>query len=577
MNNEIKFSTSESDPCSGNTYAVTLNGADVSLSSIPLTSVGSFSDTVHIKVEMPPSDTPVSLSSALIPENAVLVETPRGLVLSVADGAGCVSYSSISTTADEHGRHMMPLAVSLFTSCQPDDGVETDQPGHMFDGSSVPSDSDVVNICQQPGNMFDNGVVTTDNDVVGICQQPGSMFDSSAVSAENDIVGVCRESSHMFEAGVVSADGEMVSQPGHIFDGSVVNSDSDIVNVDDQPGHIFDTVTVTGSLVHETGFSQSSVTTTSVTSMSNGQGQQILETKKRKGGWPKGKKRKSSPEVHTPRAPMTGYVLYAIDRRQEIKESNPEMLFSDVTKILGQEWSTMPPDKKQKYLNEADADKRRYIAELKTFHQSEAYHNYVRKKKMKNYCGDGTTGVDSGAYTTPMIDLEEDCVSELYCRICRQYFSSLHNKKEHMFGRQHLQAVTGELEKEIHKHQQHEVMSTTSLLVVDMASESLGSLSDNDLNADSLRLSSPVNIENFIQDFVHKNYEREQEIRMLKCALKNTQDSNLNMCKEIQELQVYEAKLEHDIKNLKDISLAQSAQIDGLKMVPTLFGVINFS
>ena len=42
-------------------------------------------------------------------------------------------------------------------------------------------------------------------------------------------------------------------------------------------------------------------------------------------------------------------------------------------------------------------------------------------------------------------------------------------------------------------------------------------------------------------------------------------------------LQAYEAKLEDDLKNLKDIGLAQSAQIDGLKMVPTLFGVINFS
>ena len=54
--------------------------------------------------------------------------------------------------------------------------------------------------------------------------------------------------------------------------------------------------------------------------------------------------------------------------------------------------------------------------------------------------------------------------------------------------------------------QQQDVMSTTPLIVVDMASESLGSLSDNDLNADSLRLSSPVNIEGFIQDFMQKNY-----------------------------------------------------------------------
>ena len=78
MNREMKFSSSESDPCSTSTYAVTLNGADVSLSSLPLAAVGSFSDTVKVEVEMSPSDTSVSPSSSLIPENAVLVETPRG-------------------------------------------------------------------------------------------------------------------------------------------------------------------------------------------------------------------------------------------------------------------------------------------------------------------------------------------------------------------------------------------------------------------------------------------------------------------------------------------------------------------
>ena len=28
---------------------------------------------------------------------------------------------------------------------------------------------------------------------------------------------------------------------------------------------------------------------------------------------------------------------------------------------------------------------------------------------------------------------------ELYCRTCDQWFSSLHNKREHLYGRQHLQ------------------------------------------------------------------------------------------------------------------------------------------
>lgn len=35
------------------------------------------------------------------------------------------------------------------------------------------------------------------------------------------------------------------------------------------------------------------------------------------------------------------YVLYALDRRKKIKETHPGITFSEVTKILGQEWSTM--------------------------------------------------------------------------------------------------------------------------------------------------------------------------------------------------------------------------------------------
>ena len=39
---------------------------------------------------------------------------------------------------------------------------------------------------------------------------------------------------------------------------------------------------------------------------------------------------------------------------------------------------------------------------------------------------------------------DEEGVDELKCKICNQYFISVHNKKEHMFGRQHLMAITSE-------------------------------------------------------------------------------------------------------------------------------------
>jgi len=38
--------------------------------------------------------------------------------------------------------------------------------------------------------------------------------------------------------------------------------------------------------------------------------------------------------------------------------------------------------------------------------------------------------------------LQDGIGEELYCKLCNQYFISAHNKKEHMFGRQHLQNIT---------------------------------------------------------------------------------------------------------------------------------------
>ena len=42
-------------------------------------------------------------------------------------------------------------------------------------------------------------------------------------------------------------------------------------------------------------------------------------------------------------------------------------------------------------------------------------------------------------YLCPQANENDD----LYCRTCRQFFSSLHNKREHLLGKQHLQNLTG--------------------------------------------------------------------------------------------------------------------------------------
>ncbi|KAG9461802.1 hypothetical protein GDO78_015698, partial [Eleutherodactylus coqui] len=66
----------------------------------------------------------------------------------------------------------------------------------------------------------------------------------------------------------------------------------------------------------------------------------------KKRGWPKGKKRKKI-LPNGPKAPVTGYVRFLNERREQIRTQHPDLAFPEITKMLGAEWSTLPTEEKQ--------------------------------------------------------------------------------------------------------------------------------------------------------------------------------------------------------------------------------------
>jgi len=105
---------------------------------------------------------------------------------------------------------------------------------------------------------------------------------------------------------------------------------------------------------------------------------------KRKGGWPKGKKRKRPlKDANAPRQPLTGYVRFLNDRREKIRADNPGLTFSEITKLLGSEWTKLAQMEKQRYLDEAERDKERYLKELEAYHQTDAYKVFSQKQQEK--------------------------------------------------------------------------------------------------------------------------------------------------------------------------------------------------
>ncbi|XP_032870970.1 high mobility group protein 20A isoform X2 [Amblyraja radiata] len=100
----------------------------------------------------------------------------------------------------------------------------------------------------------------------------------------------------------------------------------------------------------------------------------------KKAAWPKGRKRKkATKDSNAPKAPLTGYVRFLNQRREQLRSQRPDVPFSEITRMLGNEWSKLPADDKQHYLDEAEKDKERYMKELEQYQQTEAYKRFSQK------------------------------------------------------------------------------------------------------------------------------------------------------------------------------------------------------
>ncbi|XP_018620880.1 high mobility group protein 20A isoform X1 [Scleropages formosus] len=116
--------------------------------------------------------------------------------------------------------------------------------------------------------------------------------------------------------------------------------------------------------------------------------------KPRRSSWSKGRKRKKPvKDSNAPKAPLTGYVRFMNDRREQLRAERPDVPFPEITRMLGNEWSKLPADEKQRYLDEAERDKERYMRELEKYQKTEAYKRFTRKvqeKKGKAHRGDAS-------------------------------------------------------------------------------------------------------------------------------------------------------------------------------------------
>lgn len=109
--------------------------------------------------------------------------------------------------------------------------------------------------------------------------------------------------------------------------------------------------------------------------------------------------------------------------------------------------------------------------------------------------------------------LQEDDSNELYCRVCNQFFSSLHNKKEHLFGKQHLLMLTEEFEREAEQN-----ANGTDKVVSDSPDLAPCTTVADTVGANLIPTESMLTISQFTEKFLEQNLS--EYMHMCKCVQK---------------------------------------------------------
>ena len=78
----------------------------------------------------------------------------------------------------------------------------------------------------------------------------------------------------------------------------------------------------------------------------------VLETKK---------------EPNAPMRPMSAYMMFVRDKREEVKSQNPNAPFGEIGKLLGNKWKDMTETERETYAKQSEEEKARYLKEKQAY------------------------------------------------------------------------------------------------------------------------------------------------------------------------------------------------------------------
>lgn len=95
-------------------------------------------------------------------------------------------------------------------------------------------------------------------------------------------------------------------------------------------------------------------------------------------------RRHPKPDENAPERPPSAYVLFSNKMREDLKGHN--LTFTEIAKLVGENWQSLPPAEKEAYESQANAAKERYhrdLAEYKKTAEFRKYAQYLQEFKEK--------------------------------------------------------------------------------------------------------------------------------------------------------------------------------------------------
>jgi hypothetical protein len=90
-------------------------------------------------------------------------------------------------------------------------------------------------------------------------------------------------------------------------------------------------------------------------------------------------KRRRRKDPNAPKQPLTAYVIFSNEVRDQVINENPDANFGEIGKIIGAKWRALVPDDRKPYEEKANIERERYNRDLEDYRRSQGIYEPLQQ------------------------------------------------------------------------------------------------------------------------------------------------------------------------------------------------------